>query len=468
MDLTPVSPAQDAEALRARVRGAVAAPDDPDYDKLRASWNLTFDQRPSLVVEALDGDDVVAALRFARERELTVAVQCTGHGCGEVCAGGLLVRTSRLREVRVDPATRIAHVGAGARWTDVLPVTAATGLAPLVGLNPHVGTVGYALGGGLGWFSRAFGLAVNSVRALEVVSPEGIRQRVDDEHEPDLFWALRGASSNFGIVLAMEIELVPIPEDGLFGGMVAYPGERAADVVAAYGEWIFDLPELVTSNCAVVRLPSLSSVPEPLRGVPAVIVSACALADASVATDLLAPIRELGDPLLDTFRTLTIADLGSVAMEPVDPLPTQGHSAIVAELTPELEELLASTAQGEQPFVTVEARHIGGAVTRMETGCPIARPSGDVLLHAEVVVGPGPGGAAAAAALARFAAAVRPHATGELLPTFLGELETGAERLAQAYTAEGRRRLAILKRRYDPHHRFRFGRCVDVSWALDD
>jgi FAD/FMN-containing dehydrogenase len=468
MDLTPVSPAQDAEALRARVRGAVAAPDDAGYDALRASWNLTFDQRPSLVVEALDGDDVVAALRFARERELTVAVQCTGHGCGEVCAGGLLVRTGRLREVHVDPATRTARIGAGARWTDVLPATAAHGLVPLVGYNPHVGAVGYALGGGLGWLSRAYGLAVGSVRALEVVTPEGMRLRVDDAHEPDLFWALRGASSNFGVVLSMDVELVSVPEGGLFGGMVVYPGERAAELLAAYGEWIFELPELVTSACAVVRLPPLPSVPEPLRGVTAVLVSACALADASVATELLAPVRELGGPLADTFRPLAIDELGSVAMEPVDPLPTQGHSAIVAELTPELEELLAATAQGEQPFAIVEARHLGGAVTRMETGCPIARPSGDVLLHAEVVVGPGPGGAAAAAALARFAAAVRPHATGELLPTFLGELETGAERLAQAYTAEGRRKLAILKRRYDPDHRFRFGRCVDVSWALDE
>lgn len=467
MGLTPVSPAEDAEALRARVRGPVAAPDDPQYDRLRASWNLTFDQRPSVAVEAADGDDVVAALRFARERELTVAVQCTGHGSGEVCAGGLLVRTGRLREVHVDPATRIARVGAGAQWTDVLPHAAAAGLAPLVGFNPHVGAVGYTLCGGLGWLSRAFGLGVNSVRALEVVTPEGTRLRVDDAHEPDLFWALRGASSNFGVVLGMDLELVPIRADGLFGGAVLYPGERAADVVAAYGDWIFELPELVTSACAVVRIPGLPSVPEPLRGVTAVVVSACALADERLATELLAPVRELGGPLADTFRPRSVADLGTIALDPVDPLPTQGHSAIVAELTPELEELLAGAAQGEQPFAIVEARHLGGAVTRMETGCPIARPSGDLLVRGEVVVGPGPSGAAAAAALARFAAAVRPHATGELLPSFLGELETGAERLAQAYTAEGRRRLGALKRRYDPDHRFRFGRCVDVSWALD-
>jgi FAD/FMN-containing dehydrogenase len=468
MDLTPVSPAADAQALRARIRGAVAAPGDRDYDALRASWNLTFDQRPSLAVEPVDADDVVAALRFARDRQLTVAVQSTGHGAGEVCAGGMLVRTGRLRELEIDPATRIARIGAGAQWTDVLPAAAAAGLAPPVGFNPHVGVVGYTLGGGLGWLSRAQGLAVDRVRALDVVTPDGTRVRVSPEHERDLYWGLRGASSNFGVVVAIELELEPVATNGLFGGAVLYPGERAAEVLAAYRAWIADLPEAVTSACAIVRIPDLPAVPEPLRGVTAAMVSACVLANAARASQLLAPMRELGGALEDRFRPLGIGDLGAVAPDPVDPMPAQGHSAIVSELTSELEEVLAAMAEGEPLFAVVEARHLGGAVARDGADCPIARPSGDVLLHAEVVVPPGPSGAAAAAALARFAAAVRPHASGQLLPSFLGELETGAERLAQAYTPEGRRRLAVLKRRYDPEHRFRFGRCVDVSWALGD
>ncbi len=452
------------EELRDQLEGTLATPADADYDALRASWNLTFEQRPALVVEAADEDDVVAALGFAHEQRMTVTVQSTGHGAGVTCADGLLLRTGRLSAVAVDPVLRVARIGAGARWSDVLPATAAHGLAPLLGFNPHVGVVGYTLGGGLGWLSRRHGLAVDSVRALDVVLPDATHVRVTPAAEPDLFWALRGGASAFGVVVALELELVEAKE--LFGGQVLYPGERAADVIAAYADWVEQAPEEVTSSIAVIRFPPLPEVPEPLRGVTAVAVGACVQAAAEQAEALLAPLRALAQPLADTFRPLDVGDLGTLAFDPVDPMPAAGHADVVGALTPELQALLAETAEGARPLVVVELRHLGGALARPAAADgPIPRPAGDFLFHAETVVPPGPAGANARGELLRLATAVAPHVAGPPLPSFLGELEPLPGRLEQAFPADARARLGRLKRRYDPDERFRHGRPIPLAWG---
>ncbi|MDO8212968.1 FAD-binding oxidoreductase [Conexibacter sp. CPCC 206217] len=456
--------AADVDALRAQIAGAVATAADPGYDALRASWNLTFDQRPALVVEAASADDVVAALAFARDRGLAVAVQSTGHGAAHTADGGLLVRTGRLLDVEVDPATRTARIGAGARWSDVLPHVAPHGLAPLVGSSPNVGVVGYTLLGGLGHFSRKHGLAVDSVRAIDVVLPDATRLRVTSESEPDLFWALRGGASNFGAVVALELALIEAP--ALFGGMVMYPGERATETIAAYADWIATVPEEVSSAICVLRIPPLPIVPEPLRGRTVTVVSACVEADPARAQELLAPIRALGEPVADMMRPIEIGGLGEVVMDPVDPMPAAGHSDVVAGLTPEVQALLAGTAVGEQPFSMVEVRHLGGALARAGVDGPIARPAGDALFHVETVAPPGPAGEPVRAALRGLADALAPHVVGGPLPSFLGELEPlTPARLAQAYAPEALPRLAALKHRYDPDDRFRFGRPIAQEWA---
>lgn len=450
------------EELRDQLEGTLATPADAAYDALRASWNLTFEQLPALIVEAADDDDVVAALGFAHEQRMKVAVQATGHGAGVTCEGGMLLRTGPLKRVEVDPVLRIARIGAGARWSDVLPATAAHGLAPLLGFNPHVGVVGYTLGGGLGWLARKHGLAVDSVRALDVVLPDATHVRVTPQTEPDLFWALRGGASNFGVVVALELELVEAP--ALFGGLVLYPGGRAAEVIAAYADWVEGAPEEVTSSIAVIRFPPLPEVPEPLRGITAVAIGACVQCEPAAAEALLAPLRSLRDPIADLFRPLAVDDLGTIAMDPVDPMPAAGHAEVVGTLTPQLQALLAATAEGERPLVIVELRHLGGALARPADG-PIPRPAGEFLFHAETVVPPGPGGVAARGELARLAEALTPHVAGPPLPSFLGELETGPERLEQAFPAEARARLGRLKRRYDPDDRFRHGRPIPLEWG---
>jgi hypothetical protein len=207
-----------------------------------------------------------------------------------------------------------------------------------------------------------------------------------------------------------------------------------------------------------MRIPPLPQVPEPLRGRTVVAIGACALADPQRAAELLAPVRELGEPVADMFRPLAVGDLGTVAMDPVDPMPAAGHAATVGALTPEIAALLAATAEGEQPFSIVELRHLGGAFSRAGAPCALARPDGELLFHVEAVTPPGPPAEAVHAALSELAAQFAPHATGTILPSFLGEIESGPARAAQAFAPDALPRLAALKQRLDDEDRFRFGR----------
>src|SRR4051794_6547313 len=249
-------PSADVEALRSRLKGDVYGPRDAGYDAVRKPWNLAVDQRPAAVAAPGPDADVVAIVDFAREAGLFVTAQATGHGAG--ATGSLertiLVSTRRLRGVRIDPATRRARVRAGAVWADVAGPAAQHGLAPLAGSAGNVGVVGYTLAGGVSWLGRAHGLACNSVTAIELVTADGRQIRTDIANDPELFWALRGgASSTFGIVTAMELELYPV--DALRGGSLLWPAERAEEIFGAWRDWTRTVPDEVTSVCRVIRPP---------------------------------------------------------------------------------------------------------------------------------------------------------------------------------------------------------------------
>ena len=221
-------PAADVAALRTRLHGAVYGPSDAGYDEARRPWNLAVDQRPAAVAFPVTDADVQAIVAFAREQGLRVTPQATGHGAS---ANGpleatILVHTKHMRGVRIDPVNRTARVRAGALWQDVTAPAAIHGLAPLAGSAGDVGIVGYMLGGGLSWLGRAHGLACNSITAIELVTADAQAIRVDRDHDPELFWALRGGNTHpVGIVTALEFDLFAV--DQLHGGALVFPGERA-------------------------------------------------------------------------------------------------------------------------------------------------------------------------------------------------------------------------------------------------
>mgnify|MGYP003286523087 CR=1 FL=1 len=219
------------------------------------AWNLAARQTPALVVVAKGAADVLAAVRFAGEGGLGVGVMATGHGVGTACDGGVLINTSGMRGVRVDPVARTARVEAGALWTDLIHESQVHGLAGLLGSTSYVGIVGYTMGGGFGWLGRKYGFNAASVREADVVTADGELVRVSAEEHPDLFWGLKGGGGNFGIVTSLKFDLYPIGM--LYGGNLIYPVEKAREVLDAYARWSADLPDEMTSAARpVTRLPS--------------------------------------------------------------------------------------------------------------------------------------------------------------------------------------------------------------------
>ncbi|MBA2534031.1 MAG: FAD-binding oxidoreductase, partial [Rubrobacter sp.] len=295
------------EGLRARLRGALLRPGEEGYDEARAAWNLNALQKPALVVVAESAADVVAAVRFARDEGLGVGIMATGHGVGMPSDGGLLVNTSRMRGVRVDPVARTAQVQAGALWKDVIPAAHAHGLATLAGSAPHVGVVGYTMGGGFGWLGRKYGLSSASVTEAEVVTAEGELIRVSADENADLFWGLKGGGGNFGIVTSLEFRLYPLAT--VYGGSIFYPVEKAREVLDLYARWSAGLPDEMTTAVAFMNIPPLPHLPELLRGRSVVVVKGCYCGERSgKGEEMFRPVREgLGEPIIDTFREMPVA-----------------------------------------------------------------------------------------------------------------------------------------------------------------
>src|SRR4051812_8615001 len=213
--MTIIDPARtDLSAFRDLCGGAVALPGDDGYDAARQAFNLAVDQRPAAVAYPADASEVSELVRAARDAGLRVAAQSTGHNAGPLGSleGTVLVKTSGLGGVEVDPLRRTARVGAGVLWEDVVDAAAPHGLIALHGSSPNVGVTGYSLGGGMGWLARSHGLQANSVTAIELVTADAEIVRTDAEHDPELFWALRGGGGNFGVVTALEFRLYPLRE----------------------------------------------------------------------------------------------------------------------------------------------------------------------------------------------------------------------------------------------------------------
>jgi FAD/FMN-containing dehydrogenase len=213
-------------------------PEHGAYDDARRARNLAADQRPAAVVAAESSQDVVAAVSAAREHGLRVAAQGTGHGAAALAPleDTILLKTGPMRGIEIDPARRIARLEAGVTWLEAVDAAAEHGLALLAGSSPDVGVVGYTLGGGLSWLGRRHGLAANSVEAIELVTPDGRVVRTDHDHDPDLFWALRGGGGSFGVVTAIELRALPIQD--VYAGLLWWPVERGEEVLRCWGDLV--------------------------------------------------------------------------------------------------------------------------------------------------------------------------------------------------------------------------------------
>jgi hypothetical protein len=360
---------RDLETLRTATTGDVFAPGDHGYDEARRAWNLAIDEWPAVVVVAESAADVAHAVRYARSRGMRIAPQGTGHGSEplEPLEGAMLLRTVRMRSVRIDPAARTVRAEAGALWQDVTVPAGQHGLAALAGSSPNVGVTGYTLGGGMGWLARRYGLAANSVTAADIVTPDGRLRRADADHEPDLFWAIRGGGGSVGVVTALEMVLYPVR--ALYAGALFFPIQRAAEVLHAWRAWTGTVPDEITSLGRILRLPSVPEVPERLRGRTFALVEAAYLGDAGTGAELIQPLRQLG-PELDTFAMIPAPALQQLHMDPDQPVPGQGDGAFLADFPAAAIDALVAAAGPDvgSPLASIEVRHLGGALARPAPG----------------------------------------------------------------------------------------------------
>ena len=434
-------------------------PDDPGYDTARAAKNLEVAHQPELVVMAESTEDVQAAVRYARAAGLGVGVLATGHGTGRLC-DGVLVNTSQLRSVTVDPTNRRARVGAGAVWADVIDAAAPHGLTGLMGSSPYVGVVGFTLGGGFGWLGRRYGLAAHTVTRADVVLADGELVSASRTEHPDLFWGLPGSAGNLGIVTELELTLVQVTS--VYGGNLYYPLDRSRDVLAFFAEWSRSLPDEVTAAVCFRSFPPAPSVPEPLRGTSEVALRAVHCGDPNAARALVDAARAaLGPATVDTFATLPAAQLDRISMDPVVPLGWRTRSELLRDLDgPTIDALLeVAGPAARSPLAMLEVRLLGGALAGPpEALSPLAHTTARFSLNAiGMTTAPAPADAVRAH-LDRVTAALRPHATGDSYVNFLDLDQATPERVRAAYADPDLARLRALKAAYDPDDLFRFTR----------
>jgi len=425
-------------------------PSSPEWDLVRGTFNVLDDLRPAAISLPENAQQVATAIAEARRRGLSVVVQATGHNAGPLGAtdDALLINTSRLTGWAIDAPARRVRVGAATKWEVVTPTLAGLGLAGLHGSSPDVGIVGYSVGGGIGWLARKHGMQTNAVTALEVVTADGELRRVDHDHEPDLFWALRGGNGNFGVVTALEFEVFPVEQ--LHAGAFFFPVERTAEVLHTWAELMPSLPEEMTTWVSVFHFPPDPALPDFARGQSLVAVMAAHLGGEHEGRRLLAPLHLLG-PEVDTFGMQPMSFLGDLAMDPVDPLPFRSTTALLDELTPRIiEELARTTARGSD-VALLQLRHGGGALSRAPKGAGArATLPGEVVLFAlGVVTDPD--------AAARVAAVLE-HIDRTVTDSRVGRYPNFVERPAQArefFDDTTWARLQTVKAAYDPEGIFR-------------
>jgi hypothetical protein len=447
MTTTSVTTTAGLDRLTTDLDGALVRPGDATWDAARQAWHLAVDQRPVAVVIAESASDVVAVVEAARDLGLRVAPQSTGHNAGPLgdLAGTILLKTSAMRAVQIDPLHRIARVEAGALWMDVTAAAADHGLAALAGSAPDVGVVGYTLGGGLSWLARSHGLAANSVVAIEVVTADGLRRRVDADHDPDLFWALRGGGGSFGVVTALEFRLFPITE--VYAGVLFWPLDRAGDVLPAWRAWLPSVPDSVTSVGRVLRFPPLPDLPPHLRGQSFVVVEAACQLPPAEADALLAPLRAL-QPALDTFRPTPVPELAALHMDPDGPVPGYGDGMLLAGFS---EEAIASfariAAEPDLPLLSVELRHLGGALRPGHgSGGAVDGLDAEFALFAVGIAPDEPAMRAVRAGVDAVQHAMAPWSTGGCYLNFAERRKAGRA----LFGDQVHRRLSQIKTAYDP------------------
>jgi FAD/FMN-containing dehydrogenase len=439
-------------------RGDLITPDHHHYDDARAVWNGTVDRRPRLIARCRGTADVAAAVRFARDRDLEIAVRGGAHNvAGTAVCDGIVIDLSAMRAVSVDLAGSTALVQGGALWGDVDHETQAHGLATTGGIVGHTGVGGLSLGGGIGWLMRKHGLTVDNLVEAELVTAEGEIVRASTHEHPDLFWALRGGGGNFGVVSSFRFALHPVGPT-VMAGPVFWAAEDTADVLCFYRDFVADAPDELGNVIRLGTIPPLPVVDEDLHFRPAIAVASCYAGPVEAGEGAVRALRQFGTPLVDLVGPTLYVDHQS-SLD--DTVPHGWHyywkATYLTGLSDAVIDVLAEHAYGaNSPRSYAAMFHMGGAVARAPrdaTAYPGRDVEHNIIIDAAWLPEQDDTVGAAETAWAReFLGALEPHRAGVYV-NFL-DADDDSSRVREAYGDDTYRRLAEVKAKYDPENVF--------------
>jgi FAD/FMN-containing dehydrogenase len=454
------------QALNGAFAGELIGPDDGGYESARRVWNGMVDRRPAIIARCAGEDDVVAALGFARDHGLAVAVRGGGHNVAgnALCDGGVVIDLSRLKEVAVDPGRRTAHVQPGVLLGELDRATQAFGLATPTGNVSMTGVAGLTLGGGLGWIARKHGPACDNLLSARVVTADGERVIASAGENPDLLWGLRGGGGNFGVVTSFEYRLHPVGPEVIAGG-VLHAFSDAPEVFRFFADFVATAPDELSVTASTFRAPPGMPIAPERHGELVTMLAVCWAGDLAAGERVLRPLRSFGRPLADLVAPMPYATLQS-GSDAAYPSGQQNYwkSHYVDEMTDgAIATLMDHAPRMSSPLSSFYFQHLGGAISRpgIDTAAFGHRHAGfdfailtaweDRAEDAEHITW-----------AREFAAAMQPYATGVYVNNLGVE---GADRIRAAYAPATYERLVALKDVYDPHNVFRLNQNVAPSGA---
>ena len=448
----------DLDALRSRLLGRLITPESPDYDQARRVLNFTVDRRPLAIVRAADADDVAEAVIFARDHALPLAVRSGGHSLAKLSMidNAMIVDLSEMKQVSIDPESRIARVQPGATSGDLAGPANAFGLALSTGDTHSVGMGGLTTGGGIGYMVRKYGLAIDNLLAAEVVTADGHIVTTSADVRPDLFWAIRGGGGNVGIVTTFTFRLAPVGQ--ILGGELLLPATR--EVLRGYLDYSVSAPDDLTTIANLLHAPPAPHVPQELVGQFMLSILVCWTGDLAAGEEALAPLRALATPLVDAVAPIPYPEIYRFTAHFAEPHGSAIRMMFADELSDDaLDASIAAVQNASSPISLVQFRGLGGAMARVPDDATAFahRQRRYFVAILGVWLDPAEDGAPHEAWTAKLWEEMRHEGSG----VYVNFLEQeGPERIHEAYPPATFNRLAEIKRRYDPTNLFHFNQNV--------
>jgi FAD/FMN-containing dehydrogenase len=449
--------------LRARHRGPIIGPGDALYDPARITFNGMVDRRPHVIARPLDVDDVAAAVAYAVEADLPIAVRGGGHSVAGHCIGeGSVVIDLRLqRSVTVDPDARTATCGGGALWEDLDPPCLRHGLATPGGTFGDTGVAGLTLGGGIGWIMRRHGLSVDMLRRVDLVTADGELVKASADENEELFWGVRGAGANFGIVTEFEFDLAPVGPT-ILAGPIFWKMEDSPEVLRFYRDWAGNAPDELMSIVIHRKAPPLPFVPEELHGQPVVMVIPCWVGDLEEGEKFIKPMREFGNAVADVCTQKPYLAHQSM----FDPSFVPGRwyyfrAFDVPELTDEMIDITVDySLRIKSPLTSFPIWQMGGAVSRVgENDTAFGGRQAAFTYNIGCSTENAEGFDEERQWVRDFYSALEEWQTSVYVNFLSGE-EEGEARVRAAYGEAKYDRLKALKRKWDPDNYFRINQNI--------